>query len=231
MRKLDRYISKTVLGAMTLVLLVIGGLDLLFAMIEELGDVDESYSSFSAVRYVMYTMPGQLYELLPMTALIGAVAGLGILAGGNELVSMQAAGISRMRITFAVMKPAALLIVFGLILGEYIAPQLEMKAEVNKAMARGQQVSLSRYGYWQRDDSAFLHFNAMEPEGIMYGVNILEFDANHQITRNIAAEQAVYQEPVNQGRSNADPQIDQGGIWILKTAPISPSTIPVRRSR
>ena len=78
---------------------------------------------------------------------------------------MQAAGISRTRIAFSVMKPAALLIVFGLVLGEYVAPQLEMRAEVNKALARGQQVSLSRFGYWQRDGTAFLHFNAMESEG------------------------------------------------------------------
>ena len=51
-RKLDRYISTTVLTAMTLVLLVIGGLDLLFTVIEELGDVDENYRAVSAMRFV-----------------------------------------------------------------------------------------------------------------------------------------------------------------------------------
>ena len=216
MSKLDRYISTTVLTAMGLVLLVLGGLDLLFTIIEELGDVDETYQASSALRYVLYTIPGHIYELLPMTALIGAVVGLGILAGSNELVIMQAAGISRGRIAFAVMKPAALLIVFGLILGEYIAPQLEMKAEVNKALARGQQVSLSRFGYWQRDGAAFLHFNAMEPEGVMYGVTILEFDADHRIVRNITAEQALYQGPVEQGVTS-DPQNNATGNWRLES--------------
>jgi lipopolysaccharide export system permease protein len=214
--KLDRYISTTVLSAMSLVLLVIGGLDLLFTIIEELGDVDETYQASAALRFVLYTIPGHLYEVLPMAALIGAVIGLGVLAGSNELVIMQAAGISRGRIAFAVMKPAALLIVFGLILGEYIAPQLDMKAEVNKAIARGQQVSLSRFGYWQRDGAAFLHFNAMEPEGLMYGVTILEFDADHRIVRNITAEQALYQGPAQQDVTATDLQNNDTGNWRLE---------------
>ncbi len=201
---------------MTLVLLVIGGLDLLFTIIEELGDVDETYHAVSAASYVLYTTPGRLYELLPMTALIGSVVGLGILAGSNELVIMQAAGISRRRIAFSVMKPAALLIVFGLMLGEYIAPQLEMSAEVNKALARGEQVSLSRFGYWQRDGAAFLHFNAMESEGVMYGVSILEFDARHQITRHIVAGQALYQGAADSVVADADGQADNAGLWLLE---------------
>jgi lipopolysaccharide export system permease protein len=213
--KLDRYISTTVLTAMILVLLVIGGLDLLFTIIEELGDVDDTYQASSALRFVIYTIPGHIYESLPMTALIGAVIGLGVLAGSNELVIMQAAGISRARIAFAVMKPAALVIVFGLILGEYIAPQLDMTAEVNKALARGQQVSLSRFGYWQRDGAAFLYFNAMEPQGLMYGVTILEFDADHRIVRNIVAEQAVYQGPA-QGLVATDAQNNEAGTWRLE---------------
>jgi lipopolysaccharide export system permease protein len=215
-RKLDRYISTTVLTAMTLVLLVLGGLDLLFTLSEELGDVDDTYQAAAAVSYVLYRMPGNVYELLPMTALIGAVMGLGTLAGSNELVIMQAAGISRARIAFAVMKPAALLIIFGLILGEYIAPQLEMTAEENKALARGQQVSLSRYGYWQRDGGAFLHFNAMEAEGIMYGITILEFDASHQMTRNIVAERAVYQGVAKEGPTITDGQTEDAGLWLLE---------------
>ncbi len=201
---------------MLLVLLVIGGLDLLFTVIEELGDVDDTYKAGAAIAYVLYTIPGHVYDVLPMTALIGAVAGLGILAGSNELVIMQAAGISRRRIALAVMIPAALLILVGVILGEYVAPKLEMKAEVNKALARGQQVSLSRFGYWQRDDSAFLHFNAMEPEGIMYGVAILEFDANHQMTRNIVAEQAVFEGLVTQGVTTNGIQDSDASNWRLE---------------
>jgi lipopolysaccharide export system permease protein len=91
-----------------------------------------------------------------------------------------------------------------------------MAAEENKALARGQQVSLSRYGYWQRDGAAFLHFNAMDPEGIMYGITILEFDASHQLTRNIVAERAIYQGVVEEGPATTDVQTNDSGLWQLE---------------
>ncbi len=192
MRKLDRYIGQSVLLAMAVVLLALGGLDFLFTIFEELGDTEGTYDTAAALQYVLWTVPRHLYDLLPMTALIGALIGLGMLAAGNELVALQAAGIARARIVLAVMKPALLVIVFGLVLGEYIAPPLEMRGVVGKALASGEQVALSRYGHWERDGSAFMHFNAIEPEGILYGVSLFAFDDQQRMVRTVTAERAVY---------------------------------------
>ena len=192
MAKLDAYIARQVLGAMLLVLLVLGGLDVLFAVVDELGDTDGGYGTLAALRFVLYTTPRHLYELLPATALIGALAGLGALAASNELVSMQAAGYSRWRITRAVMQPAIIVMVIGLGLGEYVAPRLELRAELDKSQARGQSVGLSRYGHWERDGNLFVHFNSVETFGVLYGVTVFEFDAQQRLLRQIAAEAAVY---------------------------------------
>ncbi|MEY4643142.1 MAG: hypothetical protein RLZZ227_3136, partial [Pseudomonadota bacterium] len=194
MRRLDRYIGKNVLLAMAVVLLALGGLDLLFTVFEELGDTEGSYSTTAALRYVALTAPRHIYELLPMTALVGALVGLGILAGSNELVAIQAAGVSRARIVLAVLKPTLLVIALGLVLGEWIAPPLELRAEVGKALARGEQVALSRYGHWERDGNTFMHFNAIEPDGVLYGVSIFTFDEQQRMTRTVNAERAVYVE-------------------------------------
>lgn len=192
MRKLDRYIGQSVLLAMAVVLLALGGLDFLFTVFEELGDTEGTYDTGDALRYVLFTLPRHIYELLPMTALIGALIGLGVLAAGNELVALQAAGIARVRIVIAVLKPALLVIVLGLLLGERVAPWLEMRAEVGKALASGEQVGLSRYGHWVRDGDAFMHFNTIAPEGILYGVDVFVFDAQQRMVRNVKAERAVY---------------------------------------
>ncbi len=197
MVKLDRYINLTVLTAIGVVLLVLAGLDLLFTTVEELGSVDQQYQSSAALWYVLYIMPRHIYELLPMATLIGALAGLGMLASGNELVAMQGAGISRTRIALSVMKPALMVIVLGVLIGEYLAPQLEVKGEVNKALARGQQVGLLRFGHWQRNGDAFMHFNAIAPEGILYGVNIMLFADDHQLIRNVTADRAVFIAPIS----------------------------------
>jgi lipopolysaccharide export system permease protein len=192
MGKLDRYIGQSVLLAMAVVLLALGGLDFLFTVFEELGDTEGSYDTAAALSYVLLTLPRHLYELLPMTALVGALIGLGILAAGNELVALQAAGISRARIVLAVMKPTVLVIVLGLLLAEFVAPPLEVRGEVGKARASGEQVALSRYGHWERDGAAFMHFNAIAPEGILYGVNVFVFDGQQRMVRTVTAERAVF---------------------------------------
>ena len=204
MARLDRHIARHVLAAMALVLLVLGGLDLLFTAVDELSDTGERYGSGAALQYVLLTFPRHVYELLPMTSLIGALLGLGMLAAGNELVVMQAAGVSVLRIVRAVMKPALLVMLFGVLLGEYVAPAFELRAEVNKAVANGEQMGLSRYGHWERDDATFLHFNAMDADGTLQGVSLLEFDAQQRIVRSVEAARAVY------------PQSDSQGLWSLQ---------------
>lgn len=203
MNRIDRHIHRQVLLSMAVVLLVLAGLDLVFTLVDEIGETDGSYSTFDAVRYVLYVFPRHIYELLPMTALIGALAGLGILASANELVVMQAAGVRVLRIVWAVMKPAIVVMGVGLVLGEYIAPRLELRGELDRALARGEQVALSRYGHWQRDDNEFMHFNAIDADGILHGVSIYRF-ADQQLQSVTTAESAFYD------------GTDEGGYWLLQ---------------
>lgn len=192
MGKLDRYIGRHVLGAMLLVLLVLGGLELLFDTVDELGETEDNYDTAQALRYVLLTVPRRLYELLPVTALIGALAGLGALAAANELVSIQAAGISRWRIAIAVMQPSLLVVLLGLVLGEYVVPKLDVEAEIGRSIAHGETVALSGYGHWQRDRGAFLHFNSLEAEGVLNGVTLFEYDEQYRLIRQVTAERAQY---------------------------------------
>ena len=204
MNKIDRYISKQVLLAMAVVLLVLAGLDLVFTLVDEIGETEGAYGTGAAIRYVLLVFPRHIYELLPMTALIGSLAGLGILASANELVVLQAAGVRVLRIVWAVMKPAIVVMVAGLVLGEYVAPRLELRGELDKALARGEQVALSRYGHWQRDDNEFMHFNAIDPEGVLHGISIYRFE-NQQLQSITTAERALY-----------DDSVAGGGYWLLQ---------------
>ena len=204
MNRLDRYIRNQVLAAMAVVLLVLAGLDLVFTLVDEIGDTDVNYGLWDAVRYVMYVFPRRIYELLPMTVLIGSLVGLGILGSANELVVIQTAGVRVLRIVWSVMKPAMAVMLLGLVLGEYIAPRMELQAELDQSLARGEEVALSRYGYWQRDGNAFMHFNAMDSDGVLHGITIYEFDDSHDLRRLTSADSAVYQAQ------------DQGSYWLLR---------------
>jgi lipopolysaccharide export system permease protein len=192
MIKLDRYIARSVVGATLLVLLILSGLDLLFTLVDELGDANDNYTAADALWFVLLQFPTHLYDLLPMAALIGALAGLGVLASSNELVVMQASGVRNLRIVWAVMKPALVLMVLGLVLGEWVVPQLQVRAEVHRSSANGEAVGLSRYGHWERDGDTFMHFDTIEPQGVLYGVSLFEFDAERQLVRTVEAARAVY---------------------------------------
>lgn len=109
MHKLDRYIGTSVFLAILSVLGIIVGLALLFAFIDELGDLSDSYGTLEALIYVVLTLPRRAYEMLPMAALIGCLIGLGSLASNSELTIMRAAGVSVGRIVWAVMKPMLVL--------------------------------------------------------------------------------------------------------------------------
>lgn len=204
MIKIDRYIYKQVLLAMLVVLFALGALDLIFAFVDELAETDSVYTAMDAIKYVMFIFPRHIYELLPMTALIGALVGLGILASANELVVLQASGIKVVRIVWAVMKPAIVLMVSGLLLGEFVAPRLELQGELDRALARGEQVALSRYGHWQRDNDDFMHFNAIDPEGTLHGVSIYSFNDDETLAGQINAESASFQSET------------EGGYWLLE---------------
>ncbi len=160
---------------MGVVLMVLAGLDLVFTLVDEIGETEGTYQTWDAVRYVLFVFPRHIYELLPMTALIGSLAGLGILASANELVVLHASGMKVLRIVWSVMKPAIAVMALGLVLGEFIAPRLELAGELDRALARGEQVALSRYGHWRRDGNEFMHFNAIDPNGVLHRGQHLQF--------------------------------------------------------
>ena len=117
MGKLDRYIGSSVLVAILAVLGIILGLASLFAFIDEVGNVTDTYTVTDVLSYVALTAPRRLYDMMPMAALIGCLIGLGSLASNSELTIMRAAGVSIARIVWAVMKPMLLLMATSVGLG------------------------------------------------------------------------------------------------------------------
>ncbi|WP_217474898.1 LPS export ABC transporter permease LptG [Stutzerimonas stutzeri] len=194
MRKLDRYIGSHVLLAILTVLGVIVGLALLFAFIDELGDVKGSYSTLNAAVYVLLTTPARIYEMLPMAALIGCLVGLGTLASSSELTIMRAAGVSLGRIVLAVMKPMLALMLVGVLIGEYVAPWSENIAQANRSAAQGAgEAQSSKRGLWHRQGDEFVHINAVQPSGVLLGVTRYRFDEQRQLLSASFARRGRYE--------------------------------------
>ena len=199
MIQLDRHIRNTVLLSMLVVIGLIATLDLIFSLLDQFADTDENYSMASAFAFVLLTMPTSVYELLPFAALGGALIGLGILASSNELVVMQSAGVRVSRIVFAVLKPTLLVMVFSLLLGEYVSPPLEQLAQSNKAIQQSGTESInSERGDWQRIGNEFIHINAIAPGGReLFGLSRYQVDDNRRLLSVRFAESARYVEQPN----------------------------------
>ncbi|WP_315807925.1 LPS export ABC transporter permease LptG [Pseudomonas sp. C9-3] len=194
MRKLDRYIGTTVFVSILAVLGVILGLAELFAFVDQLGQIDDSYTLTEALKFVLLTGPSRAYDMLPMAALIGCLVGLGTLASNSELTIMRAAGVSLQRIVWAVMKPMLVLMFAGILVGEYVIPYTETAAQSGRALAQsGNGSQSSKSGLWHRQGHEFIHINVVRPDGVLLGVTRYDFDENRRLQTASFARQAVFE--------------------------------------
>ncbi|WP_347332615.1 LPS export ABC transporter permease LptG [Marinimicrobium locisalis] len=212
MRKISRYVGRTVFSAIALVLVVVLSLDLIGAFIDEVADLRGDYTVFEALMYIILTTPGRIYEYLPYASLIGCLAGLGLLASSSELVVLRAAGLSVARITWLVLRPVFLFIVLGLALGEFVTPYTDQVAESRRAVALGGQRALNtERGLWHREGDEFLYFNAVQPNGVLHGITRYQFDDQRRLRVSSYAEQATFQQGYWQEEDVAETRFTEEG--------------------
>ena len=193
-RKIDGYVMRSVGGAMFLVMMVVLSLDLIFAFIAELDDIRNNYQILDALWYVFLTLPRRIYDYLPLGAFMGCLVGLGSMASSSELTVVRAAGVSLKRIVWSAMKPALIIVVLGVLIGEYLAPPAERFAQSYKAVALGAGSNVaSASGVWHKEGDSYIHLNAVQPNGVLHGVSRFQFDDDRQLLKASFAERAIYQ--------------------------------------
>jgi lipopolysaccharide export system permease protein len=183
MTVLDRYIVRTVLGAVglvMLVLLILGGLLVFFS---QQGDIGVGhYSVADALWYTVLNLPQQVYELLPITALIGSLLGLGQLARGSEITVIRATGISVSRLAGTALIAAFLLIAFEGLLGEFVAPQLQEAANQQKAFSQFNSVGFGGgAGAWVRDGNRILNVARQSGSRRFVGMQVFQLSPQHTL--------------------------------------------------
>jgi lipopolysaccharide export system permease protein len=179
---------------MLLVAAVVLSLDLLFAFMGEVADLEGQYGFWEAAMFVLTTLPRRIYDYLPLVAFMGALIGLGAMAKNSELVIIRASGVSTRRIVFFAMKPAMIVVLIGLFLGEFVAPVTEKIAQNKRAVAQGaEQKALHHKGVWHREGDTFMHFNAVQSNGVLHGVSLQQFDESRNLKGSIFAKRAIFQ--------------------------------------
>ena len=194
MNILERYIGKTILLYIFVVLLVIMGLAGIIKYVEEFRHVGKgSYDALSAAYYTVLMLPSDLENFFPVGALIGSLLGLGALASNSELVVMQSAGFSRFKIGFAVMKTAIPLMILSMVIGEWVAPQTEQFARNMRAVAQsGGSMLATQAGFWAKDGSDFIYIRHITDEQNLNDILIYHFE-ERELKSILSAEKATFQ--------------------------------------
>ena len=183
---INRYLAYQVfigLCIATAVLLpLISFLDLL-GQLDDVGKMAQDRRGFYGVKdaflHTALFMPRRFIQLAPFIALLGSVIALGRLAINLELTALRIAGISPIRISLAPLGVGVILILFVAILEQFIAPQLQQKAILHRAMVLEQTVQLGgELGIWTRDEKNILRIGEMLNAKRAANVEVLHFDDN-----------------------------------------------------
>jgi lipopolysaccharide export system permease protein len=183
MTLLDRYIVRSILGSVLLVMVVLLILGALFIFIDQQDEIGVGhYTAVEALWYTLLNLPQQAFELLPITALIGSLLGLGSLARGSELVVIRATGVSVARLAGTALIAALLLIGIEVLLGEFLAPPLHVAAKEQKAFAKFTNISFGGGGgAWVRDGNLILNV-ARQSGQLQFGsMQIFELSTDHRL--------------------------------------------------
>ena len=193
MLRLSRHIGSTIFLSIAVALLVLVGLDVVAAIIDEAGDVRRNYHFADALIYVGTKLPSTIYEYIPFSSLIGCLFGLGMLASSSEVVVMRASGISLLRIVYFVLRPVMLFVVLAVTIGEYFSPYLDQLAEGRREYLRkGESALDSSSGLWNREGSEFMHFNAVFPGGVLFGVSRFQFAEDRSLQEASFSSRATF---------------------------------------
>ncbi len=198
MRILDVYIGRIIASTTFLTLAVFVSVSGIIKFVEQMRAVGRgNYDLAHAALYVLYAIPRDIEVFFPMSALIGGLIGIGMLASNSELVVMQAAGLSRLDIIKSVMKTAILLIMFSMAVGEWLAPNGEARAREIRAQAiSGGSLISAKNGVWAKDGDYFVNIGEVLEQGQLKKIQVYRFNDELKLDSWLSAETAVYQDKV-----------------------------------
>ncbi len=185
--------------------LITGGFLTLFAffdLADELQNLGRSsgaegptYQLRHAVLYVGLLLPSRLYELLPISVLIGTIFVMARLAQSSEYTILRTSGLDPWRALRLLLTLGSVFVALAFVIGDYVAPAADKTSQLLKARYQG-RITVGQTGAWLREKQAQANYvvnvKALSPNNDMQGIEIYEFDAQGRMLAMIQAEQAQF---------------------------------------
>lgn len=187
MRLARRYLATEIYRSSAVVLLALLGLFSFFNLIEELDKLSASLSLGSLLYLQLLNLPTQLYELLPIGLLIGAVLALAGLAQRNELVILRVSGVSGLQLLISLWIITIPLMLGAFVLSEYITPRAEIQASESSLKLLGKAGGgRLNSGYWFKENASdnqtrLINITHLRGTSSVEQVHVYEFDADQHL--------------------------------------------------
>jgi lipopolysaccharide export system permease protein len=190
----ERYLAREIYGAASLVLAAFLGLFAFFDLIQEMQDVGrQGYLLQHALGFVALTLPGHVYEIMPIAVLIGTLYALTLLSRHSEITVLRASGLPTRDLLLSLGKIGAVFVIITLLFGEVIAPPAERAAKQLRLTAMSKLVAQEfRSGLWVKDGLSFINVREVLPDGGLRGVRVYAFEENLNLRSLSEAEQGKY---------------------------------------
>jgi lipopolysaccharide export system permease protein len=190
------YLAKRILGPFLLALTA-------FTLIQLLGEASDRFSTWLrggvvllGVKYLALRVPFMVSQLLPVSLLAGVIFGFSMLNRAEEVVALQALGISRARLTIPVLMLAMMVTLFDFGLAEGIVPAANRRAYslLMTELKRRPPSPQDNGETWVRTQEGFLvaeHFNRVRRE--LYDVTVFKLGRYPSLRAIMHVQHAVWE--------------------------------------
>lgn len=183
MKILSNYLIKEVAVNIALVMVALLAMLSFFDLINELEDVGKgSYGFLNALFFVILSMPGHVYSVMPVAVLVGCMLSFGQLARHSELIILRVSGISILKLTTQLLKIGLLFTLITFLIGEMITPLSEKVAQRMRMKATESVIAQEfRSGLWVKDGNHFVNVKNVQADSSLEDINIYRFDEHNKL--------------------------------------------------
>lgn len=198
MKTVRRLLHRDVLRTVGFVLLGFLSLFAFFDLVDELQALNRlaavGYRLQHALLYVALKSPTHIYELLPISVLIGSIFVMARLAQSSEFTILRTGGLGPWRALMVLFQVGLVFISLTFVMGDYIAPFTDKQAQLLKARFQG-AISVGQTGAWlkeKQDERQYaINVRALDGNETLRDVRIHEFNAQGRLLSVTRAESAI----------------------------------------
>jgi len=220
MRIFNRYFWQETSINIFMIMLGLLAMFSFFDLIQELDSLGHGdYGITKMLMFVVLSIPGHIYDVVPVAVLVGMMVSLGTLARNSELVVMRVSGLSTFDIGLSLIKVGLLFTVITFLVGELITPVSEKMAQRLRIKATDSVITQDfKSGLWVKDGKSFVNVENVLPDATLMNVHIYEFDENFRLRSISMAKQASYEndqwglKEVTQTKFNYEKRIENNSV-------------------